>query len=208
MDVPLQEYTDPCVSEAKDLLKSSNWSSRRPERLNFKQNLGYHKCHRAGFGSISIPEIPPKHSFAYRKLLTSIMEEAEEEKYQAIAVQLSVQGQWTKWCSYVRMNLSWKTLLAMLQQLLTFCLGVTYDNTLPSPSNLHPSHINPEASCLLCRKQVCTTAHVLGACTVALQQGCFTFHHDSVLSILAVAPESFLSSKKCVNAQSNIHQIY
>ena len=98
---------------------------------------------------------------------------SKEEKYQAKAVQLSVQGQWTKWCSYVHVDLSWKTLLAMPQQLLTFCFGATYD-TLPSPSNLHHWHINPEASCLLCKKQVCTTAHVLGACTVAL------FWHDSV----------------------------
>ena len=90
----------------------------------------------------------------------------------------------------------------MPQQLLTFCLGAMY-NTLPSPSNLHHWHINPEASCLLCKKQVCTTAHVLGACTVALRQGRFTFRHDSVLSVLVVALESFLSSKKCINAQSN-----
>ena len=131
-----------------------------------------------------------------------MVEEAEEEKYQAKAVQLSVQGQWRKWCSYVRMDLSWKTLLAMPQQLLTFCLGATYD-TQPSPSNLHRWHINPEASCLLSKKQVCTTAHVLGACTVAQQQGRFTFRHDSVLSVLVVALESFLSSKKCINAQSN-----
>ena len=104
------------------------------------------------------------------------------------------------------MYLSWKTLLAMPQQLLPFCLGATY-NTLPSPSNLHRWRINPEASCLLCRKLVCitTTAHVLRACTVAvaLQQGCFTFRHDSILSVLVVSLESFLSSKKCNNAQSN-----
>ena len=96
-----------------------------------------------------------------------MVKEVEEEKYQAKAVQLSAQGKWTKWCSYVRMDLSWKTLLAMPEQLLTFCLGATYD-TLPSPSNLHRWHINQEASCLLCKKQVSTTAHVLGACTVAL----------------------------------------
>ena len=77
------------------------------------------------------------------------------------------------------MDLSWKTLLTMPQQLLSFCLGVTYD-TPPSPSDLLLSHINLDASCLLCKKQVCTTAHVLGVCTVALQQGRFTFRHDSV----------------------------
>ena len=66
------------------------------KRLNFKQILVYHQCHRAEFGSISIPEVPSKHSYAYRKLLTSMVEKAEEEKHQAKAVQLSVQGQWTK----------------------------------------------------------------------------------------------------------------
>ena len=90
----------------------------------------------------------------------------------------------------------------MPQQLLTFCLDAMYD-TLSTPSNLHCWHINPEASCLLWKKQVCTTAHVLAACTVALPQGRFTFHHDYVLSALVVALESLLSSKKCNNAQSN-----
>ena len=94
-----------------------------------------------------------------------------------------------------------ETLLAMPQQLLNFRLGSTYGR-LPSPFNWHRWHINPEA-CLLCKKQVCTTGHVLGACTVALWQGCFTFRHDSVLSVLVVALEPFLSSKKCINAQSN-----
>ena len=89
------------------------------------------------------------------------------------------------------MNLSWKTLLAMSQQHSPVCLGATYD-TLPSPSNLHRWHINLEASCLLCRKQNFTTAHVLGACIVALQQGRFTFRHDSILSVLVVAPKSFI----------------
>ena len=38
---------------------------------------------------------------------------------------------------------------------------------------------------------------------MALRQGRFTFRHDSVLTVLVVALESFLSSKKCINAQSN-----
>ena len=47
-------------------------------------------------------------------------------------------------------------------------------------------------SCLICKKQACTTAHILGASIVVLQQGRFTFCHDSVLSVLVVALESFL----------------
>ena len=130
-----------------------------------------------------------------------MLEEAEEEKYQAKTVQFSVQCQWTKWCTYIRMDHSWKTLLAMPQQLVSFCFGATYD-TLPFSSNLHRWHIKPEASCLLCKKHVCTTDHVLEACTVALQQGRLTFCHESILSVLVVALESFFSSKKCINAPS------
>ena len=54
-----------------------------------------------------------------------MVKEAEVEKHHAKAVQLSVQGQWTKSGRYVGTDLSWKTLLAMLQQLLGFCLGAT-----------------------------------------------------------------------------------
>ena len=56
--------------------------------------------------------------------------------------------------------------------------------TLPSLSDLHRWHIAPEAVCFLCSKQVCTLAHVLRACGVALEQGRFTFRHDAVLRVL------------------------
>ena len=125
-----------------------------------------------------------------------MVEEAHGENYQAKAGQLSVEGQWTKWCRYVCMNLSWKTLLAMPQQPLSFCLSATYNTLPPSPSNLHRWCINSEASCLPCQKEVYTTAHILGACILVLQESCFTFRHDSALSVLVVALESFLSSKK------------
>ena len=69
----LREPADPYVSEAKVLLKSGNWSASEvveeaEKRLNFKQILGHPQCRRAGFSSISIPEVPPKPSYAYRKI--------------------------------------------------------------------------------------------------------------------------------------------
>ena len=65
----LRESADPYVSKAKVLFKSGNWSAseavkKAEKRLNFKQVLGYHQWHRKGFGSISIPEVPTKHSYA------------------------------------------------------------------------------------------------------------------------------------------------
>ena len=72
--------------------------------------LGYHQSHKAGFCAIFIPEIPAKNSHAYRELLSSVQEEAEEEKTLARAVQAKLQGQWTKWCSFARIGLSWKSI--------------------------------------------------------------------------------------------------
>ena len=98
-----------------------------------------------------------------------------------------------KWCNFLRLDLSWKTMLAMPKSLLSFCLGATYDTPL-FPSNLHRWGVHSESSSYLCSKTVCTTAHILGDCEVALQQGRFTYHHDSVLQTFLTALQTFLSS--------------
>ena len=81
----------------------------------------------------------------------------------------------------------------MLKSLLSFCLRATYD-TLPSPSNLYRCRIHSEPSCYLCSKTVCTTAHILGVCKVALQQERFTYCHDSILQAFLTALQTFLFS--------------
>ena len=121
------------------------------------------------------------------------MEEIDQKKFEAKAVQLNLQGQWTKWCNFVRFDLSWKSLLAMPPPLTSFCISATYD-TLPSPSNLHRWNIATEMLCSLCTKSICTTAHILAGCKVALNQGRYTYRHDSVLSEIVSAIKSFLSS--------------
>ena len=102
-------------------------------------------------------------------------------------------GPVTIWCNFVRFDLSWKTLLAMPQPLISFCIGATYD-TLPSPSNLHRWNITPKRFCVLCGKSICTTPHILGACKTALEQGRFTFRHDSAFPVLLKYLNDFLSS--------------
>ena len=206
----LRDSSDKIVAESNVKLKSGNWDVSKSvkaaeETLEFKKILGYHQTNRAGFGSLSIPEIPPKRSHEYRKLVSSIVEESDDNQRQAKAVQLSLQGQWTKWCNFVRFDLSWKTLLGMPQPLISFCLGATYD-TLPSPSNLHRWRISTEKSCFLCGKPVCTTAHILGACRKSLEQGRFTFRHDSVLALIVSYLRKFLSTYSLSSEkQNNIH---
>ena len=106
-----------------------------------------------------------------------------------------MQGYWIQWCNFVKNDYSWKTLLAMPPALLSFSLEATY-NTLPCPSNLKRWRLTTESSCFLCNKSVCTSAHILGACNVALSQGRFTFRHDSILRELVLAFKDFLFQYK------------
>ena len=98
-----------------------------------------------------------------------------------------------RWCDVMKNDFSWKSLLKMPSSLLSFCLNATY-GTLPSPSNLKRWQIITKASCSLCQKKVCTLAHILGACQVALQQQRFTYRYDSVLMLLVSVLSQFLSS--------------
>ena len=101
-------------------------------------------------------------------------------------------------------DLSWKSLLAMPPNLLSFCLNSTYD-VLPSSSNLKRWHISSEACCNLCGKQICTTAHVLSACKTALTKGRYTFRHDSVLRELLAAIKKF--SNEIASPPQAVHKI-
>ena len=96
--------------------------------------------------------------------------------------------------------------MAMPANLTSFCLASTYD-TLPSPTNLKRWRITTEAMCTLCSKDVCTTAHILGACKVALQQGRYTFRHETVLHQVIEALQTFISNIKeavPISAKSSI----
>ena len=199
----LRDSADKCISDSDINLKCGSWEVaneviKAEEMLKFKEIMGYHQTNRAGLGSFSTPEVPPKRSHEYRKLISSLIEESDENRFEAKAVQLSMQGNWVKWCNFVRFDLSWNTLLALPQSLISFCINATYD-TLPSPSNLHRWSISTEKSCYLCNKTICTTAHVLGGCKVALEQGRFTYRHDSVLSVIVKFLKQFLSSYKVVS---------
>ena len=178
----LRDSRDPLVSSSLPTLKAGSWDIKKTikvaeDDLAFQKILGHIQHGRSGLGLNKIANTPPKQSHEYRRLVSKAAKEIEEGNSFAKAVQLQVQGQCTRWTNYVQNDLSWKTILAMSQSLLSFCLGATFD-TLPSPSNLQRWHITTEPSCFLCGKEICTAAHILGACNVALSQGRFTFRHD------------------------------
>ena len=152
------------MSSSVPTLKAGSWDIKKTikvaeDDIAFQKILGHIQQGRSGLGLNKLAKTPPKQSHEYRRLVSKAAKEIEEENSFAKAVQLQVQGQWTKWTNYVQNDLSWKTILAMPQSLLSFCLGATFD-TLPSPSNLQRWRITTEPSCFLCGEEICTAAHI------------------------------------------------
>ena len=191
----LKEAADKQISESASQLKCGFWNVTEavvdPEsRLEFQKVIGYHQTSRAGFESFKSSFIPRRNSHEYRSLISDLVGEVNEHAYHAKSVQLHLQGYW---CDFVKNDLSWKTLLAMPSSLISFCLGATFD-TLPSPSNLKRWRLITESSCFLWGKSICTSAHILGACKIALQEDHFSFRHNKVHNKVIV--KNFLSSYK------------
>ena len=135
----LRESTAEKICESTSQLKCGFWNVTEADvdaesRLEFPKVIGYHQTSRAGFGSFKSPSIPRRNSDEYRRLISDLVGEVDKNAYHAKSVQLHLQGYWTKWCDFVKNDLSWKTLLAMPFSLISFCLGATFD-TLPSHSN-------------------------------------------------------------------------
>ena len=163
----LRESAGKQISESASQLKYGFWDFTEAvvdaeSKIEFQKVIGYHQTSRAGFGSFKNPSIPCRNSHKYRRLISDLVGEINENAYQAKPVELHLQGYWTKWCDFVKNDLSWKTLLATPSSLFSFCLGAIFD-TLPSPSKLKRLRLITESSCFLCEKSICTSAHILGA---------------------------------------------
>jgi hypothetical protein len=63
---------------------------------------------------------------------------------------------------------------------LSFLLRAVID-TLPTPVDLQRWRIQTDPSCPLCGVRLCTMHHILNCCPVSLNQGRYTWRHDSVL---------------------------
>ena len=164
---------------------------------------------RSGLGFFKTAPIPPKQSHDYRKLVSDVSKNINHEKDIQTALERRLQCHWLSWENYVKNNLSWKDVLALPPNLLSFCISSTY-NVLPSPSNLTKHwKVDNNSSCILCGKELCTIPHILGACKFSLNQGRFTFRHDTVLSSLVSLLKAFLKDLKptCAKKVNKIHFI-
>ena len=130
-------------------------------------------------------------------MISSTVEEIDQQTFQAKAVQFCLQSEWTNWCQYVQNGFSWHRLLKYPSSLVNFLPQTTF-NTLPSPDNLKRWNFVTESMCLLCNKDVCTVSHVLSRCHTGLRQGRYTYGHDLILYDLANIITTFLRSYRYI----------
>ena len=57
--------------------------------------------------------------------------------------------------------------------------------TLPTPDNLQRWNKRSDAECVLCNRRNCTLLHILTGCYKSLQEGRYTWRHDSILSVIS-----------------------
>ena len=126
----LRDSKDPLVAASNPVLKSGSWKVKDAVRsaeseLAFQTIRGPPQFGRAGLGTTKSEGMPAKRTHQYRKLVSVTSKEIDEESNMRKALQLQLQGQCTRWENYVKNDLSWKSLLAMPANLLSFCLAST-----------------------------------------------------------------------------------
>ena len=102
---------DKHISESACQLKCGFWDvaeavAHGERRNQFQKIIGYHQTSRAGFRSFKSPSIPRRSSHKYRRLISDLVGEVDENAYHAKFLQLHLQGYRTKWCNFVKNDLS------------------------------------------------------------------------------------------------------
>ena len=125
--------------------------------IKFSQVCGNRHHNRHGLGYSTTPNFPKnKTSKHYRRYISAHHKTIDDTYDFSKAVQLLVQGQWTRWMNHVQQDFSKASLMAMPANLTFFCLASKY-NTPPSPTNLKRWRITTETMCTLYSKDVSAT---------------------------------------------------
>ena len=96
---------------------------------------------------------------------------------------LTMQGDFAKLLIEEKENITWKSIINNVPRgVLSFALNST-TNTLPTPDNLRRWGKRMVSKCPLCSNHG-TLEHILNFCSVSLNQGRFTWRHNSVLNHL------------------------
>ena len=145
-----------------------------------------------GLGFLRTKSQKPSLAELRHRATTTIAQE-EQQQYLQRACDRQIQGSWVKWKDLVTSDVTWKKLLRMSDDKLSFFLNATLD-TLPSPTNLHLWFPEKSDKCFLCHNKRGNIAHILNNCPLCLDR--YTWRHDSVLPCLKLAIEDHLRRKQ------------
>ena len=92
-----EKLADKQISVSTSQLKCGFWDVTlavvdAKSRLEFQKVLGYNQACRAAFGTLKSPSISGRNSNGYKRLISDLVCEVDENKYQAKSVELHLQG--------------------------------------------------------------------------------------------------------------------
>ena len=91
---------------------ASKWSASEAvedseSRLEFeKKNLVTIRITELDLDLLQLRKFQQKNTQDYWKLIPSVVEKSDYDKFHAKSVQLSLQKHWTMWCDYIKLDLS------------------------------------------------------------------------------------------------------
>ena len=180
----MKNSADEIIRKAYPEIKSgSKWSAVKAAQeaecsLRIKYIIGVTQTNRAGIGNTSkkvFSKVDPK---GKRDMVSEEVRVFEEEQRKASAVTQAKQCAWTKWTDIEPIKLSWKSLIAIEPQAISFLLRSAYD-PLPNAANLKLWGYTNSDQCLSRKSDRGTLRHVLSACPQSLQM--YTWWHNNVL---------------------------
>jgi hypothetical protein len=153
--------------------------------------------HGIGFEGGTKEAAPLDSPAVIRQQISKLEADASDEERLARLDTLQMQGLWSRWDHIMQKDFSWRRMFAgaISDAILRFVVNAQL-LTLPSEDNLRRwgkasadsvcrlEHKAPDGTVMQCKTPHPTALHVLTGCKVALEQGRYTWRHDSLLLVL------------------------
>ena len=129
---------------------------------------------------------------AKRKVVKSVKEEVKDNWKNKLE-KLTMQGDFAKLLEEEKQSVTWQSIARKVPRNVMAFAARLSTNSLASPDNLKRWGKRKMGTCPLCGSPNGTLAHITNMCTTALNQGRFTWRHDSVLLHITTVVKSLVA---------------
>ena len=160
------------------LAREGAWKRKHSSAVSAAASLGQWDLGEGSGGSLE-----QMANRAKKKSKKEIRKEEDQEMYDHVS-SLVQQGEFLKLLQRAEADATWKSFVFGLPSYtMKFLLNACLD-TLATKANLYKWGKSTSSKCRLCEARE-TTNHILNCCQVALEQGRYSYRHDSVLNYIA-----------------------